>query len=126
MNCFYHNSVDAIGICKNCNRGLCLECAADLVNGIACKNRCESEVEAVNELINRNKKSHEKANYAYTRNALVYLFLGLIFLAYGVSELRRNSVLIWLILPAGIVFLLGALFSYSTGRKYSNNNSHKG
>ncbi len=62
MKCFYHNSIDAVGICKNCNRGVCSECAADLKNGIACKNRCESEVQAVNELINRNKNSHQKAS----------------------------------------------------------------
>jgi succinate dehydrogenase/fumarate reductase-like Fe-S protein len=72
MKCFYHNSVDAVAICKNCNRGVCPDCAAEVSNGVACKNRYEAEVEAVNYLINQNKTSYQKASSAYARNALIF------------------------------------------------------
>ena len=41
MNCFNHPGVPAVGICKSCQKGLCMECAVDLGHGIACKNHRE-------------------------------------------------------------------------------------
>src|SRR5436190_13891824 len=41
MRCFYHNERDAVGTCRLCSKGLCLECAADLGIAIACKGRHE-------------------------------------------------------------------------------------
>jgi len=128
MKCFYHNSVDAVAICKNCNRGICQECASELLNGVACKNRCEAEVEAVNNLINRNKTSYQKASSAYSRNALIFLLLGILFLAFGGIDISSKPSLGWFLLLGGIIFLIGALFYFSIGKKYSqkdaeNNNS---
>ena len=47
MNCFNHPDVPAVGMCKACQKGLCMECAVDLGHGIACKNHRE-EVEMLN------------------------------------------------------------------------------
>jgi len=47
MNCFNHPDVPAVGICKACQKGLCMECAVDLGHGIACKSHQE-EVEMLN------------------------------------------------------------------------------
>jgi hypothetical protein len=44
MKCFYHNDKDAVGICKSCEKGLCIDCAVDLGKGLACKNHCEEDV----------------------------------------------------------------------------------
>ena len=41
MNCFNHPDVPAVGICKACQKGLCMECAVDLGHGIACKSHQE-------------------------------------------------------------------------------------
>ena len=35
MKCFYHQEKDAVGICKNCNRGLCNECLTEYDKGLA-------------------------------------------------------------------------------------------
>jgi hypothetical protein len=59
MNCFYHPTVVAVGSCKSCSKGLCPVCAADLGKGLACKGRCEEDVKAVMQLINRSIQ-HEK------------------------------------------------------------------
>lgn len=40
MKCFRHRESEALGICKNCSKGLCSGCLVDLNNGIACKNAC--------------------------------------------------------------------------------------
>lgn len=57
MNCFYHSDVAAVGICKNCNRGLCPACLIEFDNGLACKNRCENAVIHINQMIERSVKT---------------------------------------------------------------------
>ncbi len=91
----------------------------ELLNGVACKNRCEAEVEAVNNLINRNKTVYQKTSSAYSRNALIFLLLGILFLAYSWINETSNSSFDWFLLFAGIIFLIGALFYFSIGKKYN-------
>ena len=62
MKCFYHNETDAVGICKNCNKGICIECAVDVGNGIACKGDCEKEVMSINQLVKFNAKNYNKTS----------------------------------------------------------------
>jgi len=47
MNCFYHPNQEAIGTCKSCGKGLCAACATDLGKGLACRNRCEADAQAM-------------------------------------------------------------------------------
>ena len=54
MKCFYHPQADAVGTCKHCHRGVCRDCAAERKHGLACRDRCEADVDAVNALIQRN------------------------------------------------------------------------
>ena len=121
MKCFYHNSLDAVGICKNCNKGVCIDCAADVTNGIACKNSCETEVEAINQIVYRSKTSYQKASSAYLRNAFIFLLLGIIFLIYGGIDISSRSVFGWFTFLIGIVFVLGAIFYFSLAKKYTQN-----
>ena len=43
MECINHSSVKAIGVCKDCSKPICIDCASQLANGIACKVSCESQ-----------------------------------------------------------------------------------
>jgi hypothetical protein len=45
VNCFYHQNEPAIGICKSCGKGVCRECAVDFTQGLACRGRCEDDVQ---------------------------------------------------------------------------------
>jgi hypothetical protein len=45
MNCYRHPDQPAVGICLVCGRGLCAECAVEIGPLIACRQRCETEVE---------------------------------------------------------------------------------
>lgn len=54
MNCFVHNEVSAVGICKHCNKALCGSCAVDTGEGLACSGECESRVAEYAELLDRN------------------------------------------------------------------------
>lgn len=44
MKCFYHPETEAVGLCKNCQRGLCPQCLTEYKHGLACKGRCEAVV----------------------------------------------------------------------------------
>ncbi len=38
MVCFYHPKEPAVGLCKHCQRGLCIDCAMLVNDSLACKN----------------------------------------------------------------------------------------
>jgi hypothetical protein len=73
MKCFVHQSVDAVGLCRNCSRGVCAECAADRESGIACKGRCESEVDAMHALVRRNVVAAGKPGVLHWAQVVIYL-----------------------------------------------------
>lgn len=115
MRCYYHPNIDAVGGCKNCSRGLCMECAVDVGNGLACRTHCEDEVRSLNDVIQRNKTSYQKTQSAYTRTAIFYAVLGALCLLDGLLDWRGYG---WIVTPAGVVFLFAAWVHYSTGRKF--------
>lgn len=54
MKCFYDTTADAVGTCKSCGRGLSLAYTTEFPKGLACKGRCEKDVEVLISLIERN------------------------------------------------------------------------
>jgi len=114
MNCYYHPDRAAVSICKNCYRGLCSESLSEVANGVACRDRCEQQVDAINEVIERNKTGYQKAAGAYTGNAILYVLLGGIMILVGVFTLPSG----WFLLVFGAIFLIGAAFQYVTSRKF--------
>jgi len=117
MFCYFHRDVPAIAVCKSCGRGLCPDCASDVGDGLACRDRCEEQVRALNRIIERNKTAYEKARGAYVRTALFYAAVGVLFLAAGFLDWRGFG---WVLAPAGVIFLLSAWMHFSTGKKYVN------
>lgn len=119
MKCFNHDTSDAVAVCKNCGKALCHSCTAEVGNVIACVNKCEQEVTALNELIRRNRSASQKTSSAYYKNAVVFALLALVlmYLALDAYQTQRTPVLV---LSGGtaIVFVLAAFFSYSTGQKF--------
>lgn len=115
MRCFYHQTVEAVATCKSCGRGLCPTCASDVGNGLACRDRCEEEVRSLNRVIERNKTAYQKARGAYTRTAAFYGLVGGVFLLGGATNWQGYG---WVLVPAGLIFLLAAWMHYATGRRY--------
>src|SRR2546427_2740465 len=77
MKCFNHPLIDAVAICKNCQRGLCLECGADLGDGLACKNQCEAQVKALvsSERVSRRFCERSRKPGPYGRLASIALII---------------------------------------------------
>ena len=88
MVCFYHPDKPAVGICKHCQRGLCADCAIEIEDVLACKNRHEDEVRALEQLTARNLFQSKRVASAYIRNAIFYGLVGLLFTGFGLMQLR--------------------------------------
>jgi hypothetical protein len=90
MKCFYHQDRDAVGSCRSCFKGLCSVCAVDLGKGLACRDRCEADAQALIAATGAHAKLVTTAptmlNSAYRSTAWAgsgFLLLGVFFLAWG-------------------------------------------
>lgn len=83
MNCFKHNDRVAVGICRSCAKGLCVECAVPLTNGLACKGSCEERVNLINKIMDSNVRTLAVARYQTKSHAIITLILGAMCLAFG-------------------------------------------
>jgi hypothetical protein len=61
--CYRHPSAQAIGACKSCYKGICLECATDTGNGLACTESCQIKVAEINEMNERSLKIYGIGKY---------------------------------------------------------------
>ncbi|MFO0880392.1 MAG: hypothetical protein U0840_23855 [Gemmataceae bacterium] len=108
MKCFYHQDRDAVGLCQSCGRGLCLGCAADLTEALACQGKCER---SVHRLLAVRKSSLETVRPGLGARLVVPAFLmltGLLFVA--VSQLILSLKLV--LLPLGALALLGGVAAF--------------
>ena len=76
MTCFNHNRLAAVGICKYCNKGLCEKCAVDLGIGLACINKCESQVKVMSELMERGVKTYKNQAALFLRYSILQFVVG--------------------------------------------------
>jgi hypothetical protein len=116
MRCFYHGDLDAVAICKSCGHALCHDCCADVGISGACRNRCESDVEALNAIIQRNKSVYQKTSGVYLRNAWLFLGVAAVFAAAGLS-IGRDAIIPTLGIAA--FFILFATTQFVNARRFS-------
>ena|ERR1700677_3169789 len=114
MNCFYHPTTVAVGLCKSCSKGICTECAVDMGKGLACKGRCEQDVTNVISLIDQgvNQRPMQAKLMGRARaNSLILagmpISLGLVFLGGGIYDFITEGFgfLSLFLLPLGLIFL---------------------
>ncbi|KAB2965253.1 MAG: hypothetical protein F9K16_02425 [Thermoanaerobaculia bacterium] len=84
MNCFYHPSVAAAGLCKSCQRGICPECAVELPRGLACRKRCEEDARLRVALEDRNLRLAQEAAGRARRQRVGLMVGGLFVALFGV------------------------------------------
>ena len=127
MRCFYHQDHEAIGICKSCGKGLCPQCAADLDKGLACRSRCEEDVEALIRLVQRNIQLEPtttrlvQAGSSARRLASLFFFLiGAVFLFYGWTHEEGPEFLTFL----GGIFIVYAIIHAVWSRRLAVPKAH--
>jgi hypothetical protein len=117
MKCFYHPQTDAVATCKNCNKGLCLECASDVGNGVACKGKCESEVHAFNEMIQRAVRAKNVHGGYYKMWAVFFGLGGLT--ALTISFFSWENIKSVVLIPMGLISLFTAFYYLLMVNNYS-------
>jgi hypothetical protein len=115
MKCFRHPQTDAVGSCKHCFKGLCVECARDTGVGLVCSDSCEQEVKSIHALVERNKKMQAFAPKTHSRNAIYLAAMAVLFLGFGFfSEFKFVSAYL---IAFGVVMFLGAGISVVNSRR---------
>lgn len=115
MKCFSHPQNEAVGSCKYCFRGVCAQCARDSGVGLACSEKCESEVKSVHALVERNKKLTAFAPATHSRSAVILLLMAAVFIVLGmVSRILFMKAFLAVL---GIVMLCGAALALVNSRK---------
>lgn len=118
MVCFYHPDKPAFGLCKYCSRGLCSDCAALMDDALACKDRHEETVRELNLLAQRNILQAKRVSSNYVRNTIFYGVVGILFTAFGASQLQWLGLQAVVYLMIGLALLWAALANYLESRKY--------
>jgi sulfite exporter TauE/SafE len=118
MICFYHPDKPAVGTCKHCQRGLCSDCATLVGDSLACKDRHEGQVLALEEMTRQNILKSKRTRSDYVRNAVFYGIVGLLFTAFGVSQIQWLGLQAVVYAVIGLALLYAALANYLESRKY--------
>jgi sulfite exporter TauE/SafE len=118
MNCFYHPDKPAVGLCKHCQRGLCSDCASLVDDSLACKDRHEEQVHALEEMTRKNILKSERVKSDYLRNTIFYGIVGVLFTVFGISQIQWLGLQAIVYAVIGLALLYAALANYMEGRKY--------
>jgi hypothetical protein len=120
MNCYYSLEKPAIGICKSCGRGISMEFATDVGNGLACKDHCEERVKTLNLIVDRNSAVLAVANKHLKGNMFFMVLLGLIFASLGVYSAThsKSGVFGYAFVAMGVAFIVRGILSYARSARY--------
>jgi hypothetical protein len=121
MKCYYHPSIDAVANCKSCCRALCRDCIAEVGLSCSCRGRCEPDVATLNELVERGRTAYQKTSATYFRSGIFVTLVGAIFAILGVvtfanSERSEGS---YFLLFMGIIFIGWGVSHFVSARKMS-------
>jgi hypothetical protein len=120
MNCFRHQNSSAVGLCKTCFKAVCSECAADVGNGLACKNSCEEKVLQLNAMSDRALKIYgigkDRSRIPSTGVILWFLLAFAFWFLAGSNYLRLRQV-DYPALVIAIVFTAGFGLAYLSSKR---------
>ena len=118
MVCYYHPEKPAVGICKHCQRSLCIDCAAIVNDMLACKNRHEEPVRGLALVAERNILQAKSVGSLYIRNAIFYCLVGLLFAGFGILQYRFLGWQAVFIMSIGVFLLYAAIANFVERMKY--------
>jgi hypothetical protein len=118
MVCFYHTDKPALGICKYCNRGLCIECATFVNDILACKDRHEDQVGKLNLMNERGILQSKRLRPGYGQNAIFYFLVGFLFTGFGILQYRYLGLQAIFLILVGLFLLYVAIANLVESRKY--------
>ena len=118
MVCYYHPDRPAVGLCKYCQRSLCIDCTALVDDSLACKDRHERQVEGLNMMNERGILQARRIGSGYIRNAIFYFLVGILFTGFGLLQYRFLGMQAFLFIMIGIFLLYAATANFFESKKY--------
>jgi hypothetical protein len=82
MNCYRHPENPAVGICKNCSKGVCMNCLTDVGDGIACTETCTDLTRKINAMVNSGTKRTSS-------NGIIYVIFGISIICIDIFVIKR-------------------------------------
>lgn len=119
MQCYQHQDRVAVGLCKACQKAVCLSCGQDTGRGLACGEACADEVKAINEIVDRSKQIYSigsKSKLPAT-GIFLYAFFALAFMGFGLFPLSQGKSAEWFLVIMGAGFLVIGVMGYVRTRK---------
>lgn len=119
MKCFNHQSLDAVASCKSCFRALCPNCVAPVGLSCSCRDRCEADVAALNDLFDRGRTAYQKGSAVQFQSGVFILLLGMPFLILGAVSVSGEAEggFGYFSLLLGLVFVCWGIAQFSSARK---------
>ncbi|MFM9945255.1 MAG: hypothetical protein ACKVQB_08495 [Bacteroidia bacterium] len=116
MKCYNHHTHDAVGICKHCQKGICMDCVADTGGGLACKDSCRENVESLNRIVDRQVRMYGSSSQAIKMRTLFYIAFAVFFVLMG-FQMGQNQILQIAFIAMGVLFLVMSLSTYRQQKK---------
>ena len=85
---------------------------------MACKNLHEEQVRAMELLLQKNILQSKRVGSDYVRNTIFYGIVGILFTAFGFSQLRFLGLQALVYLMIGLALLWASVANYLESRKY--------
>ena len=86
MLCYRHAPEPALGVCRYCGRGLCLQCVRDPATGMACSEECEQRLIRYDVMLINAETGYRTARRGNVVSALFPALLGALLLYFGLTE----------------------------------------
>ena len=83
MNCFKHQDTNSVGVCRNCFKGVCSECAIEFDSGIACSEECLEKAKATVQVIANSVLAQKGAKAGRFIGPTIVSLIGIIYLSWS-------------------------------------------
>lgn len=112
MKCYKHQNVDAIGLCKSCHKGVCLDCSVLVDGSVACEDSCKADVAQINSMLKQGQKVYKNMGKQWLPSIIINGIGGAFFLGFGLYSYSSNSLFSWLLIGLGSIMIIGGILSY--------------
>lgn len=115
MRCYYHPDTEAVGVCKNCYKGICRSCAVEVPDGLGCHATCAAKIRRMNELIERNQRVHTQIPVLHKRQARIGFAVGITTCVASLVFIHHLPAAL-LLLGGGTLMIVGSWMVYVYGK----------
>ena len=123
MKCYIHQEIDSVGICKSCQKAVCISCAIDTGKGIACSKECENDVYDLNAIIDKSKRIYSigTSSKLPPTGIIMYFIFTLLFISWGIYNSMNRERIDYFTLLMGAGFLVITIMAYVRNKKLNLN-----